>query len=756
VRKCFWMVEIFGDLLGGVRFKIFSVRWARMRESLVARGSGMDGVWLGRGIVGWLCVCLACLVGDVAQAGDMPTYGPWHSSRFGGGGYVLRVVVSPSDVNRVYAHVDVGGLYRSDDGGASWRMLHGNLPAHRGNYSVRSMWVDPTDPDCLLIATGDRWDGKQGIYRSTDGGTTWEKTFTAWFWGNGPRRAAGNVLVGDPVDVNRVYLAAMNDGFAISDDKGKTWRDTGNLKGLAPTDIWVDPLVPQRIWVACSDQTIEFEGKTTHFRQGLSFSTNGGLTFELISGREFSELAQLPWGDRPLIGIAGQAHVLASDDLGATWRSSEDGLPIDEAAVAKDPSTSPSAFNAVAVGPDFALIGTRHGEIYRLDGGQTAWRYVEPRAVREGDWWGRMAPGTWRRYGKAMSSITVSPGDPDQWFTTDWYGVYRSRDAGTTWDLSLDGIEATVIHAIAADPTVPTVIHVGMADNGYVRSEDWGVRFKKLGAGPSNVKQIVASTAQAGLLYEVGSKGHTWLANQLYRSINGGESWSPCQMEGLPDMNAHQCNSLALDPADPMRLWLAVSGTIAPGEGGVYVSRDGGENFTWDSHGMSGASFFATSIWQAGPELAVGNDGSMIAISATGRVVYTRSAGKREWCNIAIDLPSYGRPNAVAASVHSSGVMAVAIRGMGIYLSSDKGQTFDRVWSGDASYVTLGPMVPDRIAASTNQGVVLSTDHGRSFVYLDQSLPDRVSRLPLAFAGNRLIVGTAGSGIFYIDLPGHQ
>lgn len=66
-------------------------------------------------------------------------YGAWRSGAFGGGGFLQNIIFAPSDPRMLYTYVDVGGLYRSADGGRTWRMLHGSLPARDGAYSVRGL-----------------------------------------------------------------------------------------------------------------------------------------------------------------------------------------------------------------------------------------------------------------------------------------------------------------------------------------------------------------------------------------------------------------------------------------------------------------------------------------------------------------------------------------------------------------------------------------------------------------------------------------
>ena len=87
----------------------------------------------------------------------MPHYGKWQSSKIGGGGYVLQVLAT-SDPKVYYCFIDNSGMYRSEDGGNSWRMLHGSLPPVRGCYNVRGLIVDPRDDKKIIAALGTRWD----------------------------------------------------------------------------------------------------------------------------------------------------------------------------------------------------------------------------------------------------------------------------------------------------------------------------------------------------------------------------------------------------------------------------------------------------------------------------------------------------------------------------------------------------------------------------------------------------------------------
>ena len=80
----------------------------------------------------------ACLCAGIAAEAKEISYNGWISGAFWGGGYVQNVVLCPSDPDRCYAYIDMAGVYRSDDKGKTWRMLHGAFPDGIG-FHIRGL-----------------------------------------------------------------------------------------------------------------------------------------------------------------------------------------------------------------------------------------------------------------------------------------------------------------------------------------------------------------------------------------------------------------------------------------------------------------------------------------------------------------------------------------------------------------------------------------------------------------------------------------
>ena len=109
--------------------------------------------------IGFFSLALLAASNGFTSESEQPssafTYNGWSSGNFWGGGYVQNVVLCPSNPNRCYTYIDMAGLYRSDDKGNTWRMLHGAFPKGIG-FLVRGLSVDPRNADSIIVVISRR------------------------------------------------------------------------------------------------------------------------------------------------------------------------------------------------------------------------------------------------------------------------------------------------------------------------------------------------------------------------------------------------------------------------------------------------------------------------------------------------------------------------------------------------------------------------------------------------------------------------
>ena len=378
----------------------------------------------------------------------IPDPGP---AGYEGLGRLNVIAFHPTDPNKLYTGAASGGFWYSTDGGANWATTTDDLPS----LGISAILVDYSNPDVILIGTGDRDHGDapgMGIYRSTDGGLTWLPSKT------GMENLSAYCLIQDPVNP-LVILAATSGGIFRSTDGGSTWTRSivGDFK-----DLKFNPGNSSIVYAAAN---------YSFFR-----SSDNGLTFAQIT-------SGLPSGQRGVIGVspANPSFVYflisntASGYLGL-YRSADAGLSFTTR------STSPNILDwscdgsgtggqgwydlALAVDPANAEIVYAGGiDVWKSADGGTTW------AINSHWWGGCSVPAVHAD----CHYLAFSPLNGALFACNDG-GLFGSPDNGNTWQFFSETMTIGQIYKLGLSATVRNKVINGFQDNGtytYTGGGSW-------------------------------------------------------------------------------------------------------------------------------------------------------------------------------------------------------------------------------------------------------------------------------------------
>lgn len=278
---------------------------------------------------------------------------------------------------------------------------------------------DPVDPDRMFIGTWGR-----GLYRTVDGGVTWQGDSGSFTHDGGIVSTQDVVL--DPANPNR-GVATTRNGTYVTTTRGQLWSRHPQNNGGAPLSAYDIALLPDSSGVAISELASNFGGgklwiyewETDLFSTGTASDRLVTLDGESTLGIGFSVSGTLMFGHT--------TTVFSSDDLGATLDRNGTGLPdFQPRAVVPDPETTGVTLCAV------------DGGLYR----QTS------------------VGGTWTLYSSQLPSpvrdVIHHPNDADVMFAATNFGVYTSDDRGLTWTaIPTTGMRGPVIVEVAVNPLEP-------------------------------------------------------------------------------------------------------------------------------------------------------------------------------------------------------------------------------------------------------------------------------------------------------------
>ena len=674
----------------------------------------------------------AC-AGGVWKTTDAGTYWENVSDGFFNTAAVGALAVAEADPNVIYAgmgettiRIDVShgdGVYKSTDAGQTW--AHLGLADTRAIAKIR---IHPQNPDIVYVAALGHPFGRheeRGVYRSTDGGKTWQKTLFK-------SDKAGAIDLTIDVNNPRVLYAAIwetyrsfwnissggpDSGIYKSTDGGETWTEISAKAGL-PKGPWgkiglaASPAQSGRVWAL-------IEAKDG----GLFRSDDGGTKWEKVSDK--GDLLGRPWYFTHLTADTQDADTVYVNNY-KLWKSLDGGRNFTEI-------TTPHGDNhdlwIDPKNPRRMVQGNDGGACVSFNGGAT-WSTVYNQPTAQFYHLAADNQFPYHVYGTQQDNTSISVPS-------------RSDDGPIKWkDCYIAGTgESGYIAVHPQDANIVYVGAIGSSPGGGNALQRYDRRTKQIrlittwpepafGYGASEHKYrfawtypIVFSPHDPNVLYVAG--------NRLFRTTNEGASWEIIS----PDLTR----------ADPE--------TLKPTGGPINKDAIGAETY---------ATIFAfvESPQQKGLFWA-GSDDGLIHISRDGG---------QTWQNVTPpDLPEWSMISLIEPSPYDPATVYVAATRYKLddyrpylYKTTDYGQTWQKISHGIPDHdftraIREDPARPGLLYAGTETGLYISFDAGASWERFQLNLPVAPIH-DLIIKDNDLIVATHGRSFWILDdlTPLHQ
>ncbi|MGI8857794.1 MAG: glycosyl hydrolase [Thermomicrobiales bacterium] len=626
---------------------------------------------------------------------------------------VLYVGMGETTIRGNVAHGD--GVYRSSDAGATW--THCGLAETRHIAKVR---VHPGDPDLVYVAAFGHVYGsnaERGVYRSRDGGVTWDKILFR-------NEQSGAIdLAMDPHNPRILYAAfwdAQRTPYGLtsggpgsslhkSTDGGERWTELTNAPGLPKGLLG-------KIGIACSARServwalIEAEGG------GLFRSENGGASWEKMSDN--ADQRQRPWYYTHIIADPTEPDTLWVPNV-QLWKSSDSGRSFQEI------PTPHGDDHDIWIDPANSMRmieGNDGGACVSYSGG-AAWSSIFNQPTAEFYHVTADNAVPYRLYGAQQDNTTISTPS-------------RSDNGAITWAdcYTVGGGESGYI---AVRPDDPNIVYAGSYwlvtryDHRTHQSRNilpWPENPMGWSAGDLKYRfqwtfPILVSAHNPDTLYVT--------SNVVHRSTDEGASWEVIS----PDLTRN----------DPTRM----------GPSGGPITRDN-----------TSVEYYCTIFALAESPV---QQGVLWAGSDDGLVHVSRDGGKN-WQNVTPpDLPEWAMISIIDPSPHDAATAYVAANRYKsddfapyLYKTTDYGQTWTTITDGIAAdaFTRVIRADPDRtglLYAGTETGLYVSFDDGAHWQSLRQNLPV-VPIHDLAVKNQDLVAATHGRAFWILDdlTPLHQ
>jgi len=679
------------------------------------------------------------------------------------GGRTVAASGVPGQQNVFYMAQVNGGVWKSTDFGETWVPIFDGQPTQ----SVGSIAVAPSNPNIIYVGSGeglqrpDRSVG-DGIYKSTDAGKTW--THLGLRDGQQIPR-----LIVDPHDPNRIFAAVLGHPYGANEERGvfrstdggQTWQKVlYKDENTGAVDLAFDPTYAQIVYADLwSARQVPWEGSLEGHSGGLFKSTDGGTTWKpLTKGLPTNEqgLSRIGIAVAPTDSNRIYAMVNASPQLGGVYRSDDAGESWERVNNEGRVWGRGDDFAWVTVAPDnkdeIYVVNT---SLYRsMDGGKTF------KAIKG-------APG-----GDDYHTVWINPQNPQIILLGVDQGATISVNGGETWSSWYNQPTAQFFHVIT-DNQFPYWVYGGQqesgsagtasrSDWGEITFRDWhpvgteeygyvapdplhpnyifggkGTRYDMVTGQTQDVSPVVIRAGKyrfvrtAPLIFSQADPHMLFLGSSVvFKTNDGGQNWevispdlarpeflSPPNLgalaKGTADEGTHRgvVYSLAPSPIDANILWAGTD------DGLIWVTRDGGKNWSnvtppeltpWSKVAQLDASHFDKDTVYA----AV----NRFRVDDLHAYIYATHDGGKTWRKITNGLPDNAPVNTVREDPVRRGLLFAGTE-RAIWVSFDDGE----LWQ---SLQLNLPPTSMRDLVIHGDDIVVGT-HGRSFWILDDITPLR-------------------------------
>lgn len=677
-------------------------------------------------------------------------------------GRISDIANHPTNNKIIYIGAAGGGVWKSSDGGASFAPIF-----DKHIQSIGCVTIDPNNPDNVIwVGTGEPWTRNSvsigdGIYKSTDGGLNWTNMGL-------PKSDRITSIIVDPRNSDVVYAGVLGALWGDSEDRGiykttdggKTWNKSFYVdQKTGCADLVIDPVNPDIMYASFW----EFRRTAWSFNSGgnnsaLYKTIDGGKTWNKIhNGFPKGQLGRIAIGVAPskpeiLYAVLETEQdkdkgLYRSEDSGATWKHLNSDFEL---------VVRPFYFSRITIdprNPDILYKGGLRGSISR-DGGKT----FKPLGNMHAD----------------IHDVTVDLHDSNRIYVATDGGLYRSWDSGNTLDivknlplsqyyhLSLDNEEPYNIYGGLQDNGS---WYGPSKSDGGIEARDWhsvgyGDGFRVLKhptkkiiysemQGAENIWRYNLETKELKTIQPLAVKGDPKLRF----------NWNTPIVTGIHNPDRIYAGSQFVHVSDDMgQTWRKISGDLTTNDptktnteksGGLSVDNSGAENhctiFT-----IAESPLNKDVIW-------AGTD--------DGNVQITRDSGKT-WSNVTANikgLPKNTWCYHIEASVFNEGTAYAVFDGHSkndytayVYKTSDFGKTWTSIATPEigsfARNIQEDYKNPNLLFLGTEIGLYITVDGGKNWSKFENNMPAvAVHYLDLHPKTHDLVMATHGRGIIIID-----